>query len=260
LEKKQTPRGEVYQYDFERLVHFILKCFGLHDIAQNGSVELCITLDGTELCDGICHLTTGIKITDKRAVNPHDGSPLSSLDDDFGRIFNVQSRNYCFAVKSLLGKDNKDAYKEFSTFFKYFEHVQREGLEASKVGPRILPLIVWCPQDLSSLWKRLNTGSGAQKNGETHFCHVCPCTGNKNVEFTVDENRYVTNGISSLVFFLNLTYFLLFAIDVHVVLGVDGSGAIIGQLVMRKQLKGFSNSCRIYLMYTYNNVVHLIQN
>jgi hypothetical protein len=205
LEKKQTPRGEVYQYDFELFVCFILKCFGLHN-----SVELCITLDGTELCDGICHLTAGIKITDKRAVNHHDGSPLSSLDDDFSRIFNVQSRNYCFAVKSLLGKDNKDAYKEYSDFFQFFEHLQREGLEASKVGPRILPLIVWSPQDLSSIWKCLNTGSGARKNGETHFCQICPCKGNKIVEFTVDENRYVTSGISSSFFFLNLTYFLLF--------------------------------------------------
>jgi hypothetical protein len=32
----------------------------------------------------------------------------------------VQSRNYCFAVKSLLGKDNKDAYEEISDFFKFF--------------------------------------------------------------------------------------------------------------------------------------------
>jgi hypothetical protein len=105
---------------------------------------------------------------------------------------------------------------------------------------------VWSPQDLSSLWECLNTGSGAQKNGETLFCHVCPCTGNKIAKFTVDENKYVTSGISSLFIFLNLTYFLLFAIDVHVVLGVDSSGAIIGQLVMRYQLKGFRNSCRIY--------------
>jgi hypothetical protein len=112
LEKKKTSRGEVYQYYFEYLVCIILKCFGLHDIAQNDSDELYITLDDAELCDGICHLTAGIKITVKRVLNPRDGSPLSSLDNDFGRIFNVQSQNYCFAVKSLLGRDNTNAYKE----------------------------------------------------------------------------------------------------------------------------------------------------
>jgi len=97
-------------------------------------IELCITLDVVELCDGIFHWTAGIKVTDKRTVNPRDGSPLSSLDDEFGRIFNVQSRNYCFAVKSLLGKDNKDAYEEISDFFKFFWACAERGL--SSIGVR----------------------------------------------------------------------------------------------------------------------------
>jgi hypothetical protein len=68
----------------------------------------------------------------------------------------VPGRNYCLAVKSLLGKDTEDACKEFSDFF--FERVQREGLAASGLGPRIMPLIVWSPQDLSSRWRCLNKG------------------------------------------------------------------------------------------------------
>jgi hypothetical protein len=200
--KVASNRGEVYQYDYEHFVRFILQTFGLQEIAQNDSVELCITLDGAELCDGICHLTAGVKITDRRAIDPRNGSPLSSVDDEFGRIFNVQSRNYCFPVKSLLGKDTKDAYKEFSDFFKFFEKIQREGLPESEHGPRIMPLVVWSPQDLSSLWKCLNTGSGAQKNGDTHFCHLCPCTGKTIVQFMVDDNRYVIT-----VTFMNYLYF-----------------------------------------------------
>jgi hypothetical protein len=187
--KVASNRGEVYQYDYERFIRFVLQTFGLYEIAQTDSVELCITLDGAELCDGICHLTAGVKITDRRAIDPRDGSPLSSVDDEFGRIFNVQSRNYCFPVKSLLGKDTKDAYSEFSDFFKFFEMIQREGLPETEHGPRIMPLVVWSPQDLSSLWKCLNTGSGARKNGDTHFCHLCSCTGKKIVQFMVEDNR-----------------------------------------------------------------------
>jgi hypothetical protein len=39
----------------------------------------------------------------------------------------MQSRNYCFAVKSLLGKDSKDAYKEFKDFFAF---LKRSGMKA----------------------------------------------------------------------------------------------------------------------------------
>jgi len=55
----------------------------------------------------------------------------------------------------------------------------REGLPALPLGPCILHINVLSPQDLSSIWKCLWTGSGVRKNGNTYFCHVCPCTGNK---------------------------------------------------------------------------------
>jgi hypothetical protein len=187
---KQCDLGEVYQFEFEPFIRFILKTFSLYEIAQRESVELCITLDGAELCDGLSHLTAGIKITDPRAVDPKDGTPLSCMENGLvGRIFKTQSRNYCFAVKSLLGKDSKPAHNEFSDFFKFFEKLMQEGLPASEFGPAILPIIVWSPQDLSSIWKCLNTGSGARKNGNTHFCHLCACTGDTIVRFLVEENR-----------------------------------------------------------------------
>ncbi len=47
---------------------------------------------------------------DRRAINPLIGVPLSTVDDEtFGRIFSNQSHNYCFAMKSLLGKDCEKA-------------------------------------------------------------------------------------------------------------------------------------------------------
>ncbi len=167
-----------------------MKTFSLHEVAQSDSVELCITLDGAELCDGLCHLTAGIKVTDQSAVDPKDGSPLSYVDDAFiGQIFQTQSRNYCFEVMSLMGKDSKDAFKQFEGFFKFFEKVREEGFPASELGPAILPIIIWSLQDLSSIWKCLKTGSGARKNGKTHFCHLCACTGVTIVRFLVEENR-----------------------------------------------------------------------
>jgi len=180
----------MYQYDFKKFIRFTLIVFQLVDLAQRESVEMCITLDGAELCDGISHLTAGIKVTDPRAIDPRDGSPLCLNNvQSYGRIFNNQSRNYCFAMQSLIGKDTKSAYQEFVDFFKCFENVKFLGLPASELGPRIMPMDIWSPQDLSTIWKCLNTGSGTRKNGDTHFCHLCPCSGNTMVRFLVGDNR-----------------------------------------------------------------------
>jgi len=96
----------------------ILKTFQLEEIAEVKSVELSITLDGAELCDGISHLKARIKVTDTRAIDPRDGSPLCmTMDEMMGCMFVNQSRNNCFALKSLIGKDCKRAYREFTEFF-----------------------------------------------------------------------------------------------------------------------------------------------
>ena len=75
--------------------------------------------------------------------------------------------------------------------FKFFEMIMADRLPENENGPRIMPLIVWSPQDLSSIWKSLNTGGGTQKSGDKHWCHLCACTGNKIVSYLVDENRFV---------------------------------------------------------------------
>lgn len=54
------------------------KTFGLDGIAQTSNVEISITLDGAELCDFKSHLTAGVKVTDKRAIDPRTKLPLCS--------------------------------------------------------------------------------------------------------------------------------------------------------------------------------------
>jgi hypothetical protein len=110
----------MFQFDYERLLRYILKTFQLDEIAQRVSVEISITLDGAELCERISHITAGIKDTDGRAIDPQTGMPLCTDDDTFSRIFTNQSRNFCSAMKSLIGKDSKKAYEEFSDFFSLF--------------------------------------------------------------------------------------------------------------------------------------------
>jgi hypothetical protein len=54
--RQQSQLGEMFQYEYEPFIRFILKTFKLYEITQRESVEISFTLDGAELCDGICHL------------------------------------------------------------------------------------------------------------------------------------------------------------------------------------------------------------
>ena len=201
FEKVDSQLGEMHQFHYEKLVRFILKMFSLHELSLKESVELCITLDGAELTKDLCHLTFGLKVTDPRAIDPRDGTPLACQEDGaYGQFFKVQSRNYCFVMKTLLGKDSKAAYREFADVFKFFEKLMLEGLPENEHGPRIMPLLIWSPQDMSSIWKSLNTGGGARKSGDRHWCHLCPCTGNKIASFLVDENRFVAIQLVSVFY------------------------------------------------------------
>jgi hypothetical protein len=42
-------------------------------------------------------------------------------DGSFGQVFNNQSRNYCFAMKILIGKDTKKAFQEFAGILKFLK-------------------------------------------------------------------------------------------------------------------------------------------
>jgi hypothetical protein len=86
--------------------------------------------------------------------------------------------------------------------------MKKYGLPASDLGPVIQPMDIWSPQDLSSIWKCLNTGSGARKNGNVNFCHLCTCCGNDIARLVVEENRYVNAFFLFFVFhYLTYLYF-----------------------------------------------------
>ncbi len=45
-----------------------------------------------------------------------------------------------------------------------------------------MPIVVWSPQHLHSVWKCLRTGVGARKVCDKHWCHLSQCTGIKIVK------------------------------------------------------------------------------
>jgi len=183
----QTINGaEVFQFDYEKKLRFLLKTYKLYEIAQHDSVELCVTMDGAVLTNAVGHLTAGIKITDSRAIDPRTGLPLCSR---FHNVVhnNSQSRNNCFVVKSMIGKDCRDSYEQFRDMFSFFDQVMKHGLPRNDDEPELLPIVFWSPQDLSSVWKTLAKGGGAKRR--RHFCHLCPCLSENILYAKVEDNR-----------------------------------------------------------------------
>ncbi len=85
------------------------------------------------------------------------------------------------------------AFPKFQDAIRLFDKLMVSGIPAHNGHPQIMPIIIWNPQDLSSLWKFPNAGYDARKHGNTHWCHLCPCTGNKIAYYNINENRFVAN-------------------------------------------------------------------
>jgi hypothetical protein len=111
---------------------------------------------------------------DGSAIDPQMGVPLCTADDDsIGSISTNQSQNFCFAIKSLIGKDSKKAYKDFTDFFKFFENVKSFRLPTSELGLTIMPMDVWSHQECVA---------------HLQIIHKCRSTGNwKMLKFSIKD-------------------------------------------------------------------------
>ena len=80
-------------------------------------------IDVAELHNLAMHVTAGVKVVDYRAYDPLTVKPLSTTvfnDALKVRLFDCQSRNYCYVLKMLFGKDSKHVYKDvFQDIFNY---------------------------------------------------------------------------------------------------------------------------------------------
>jgi hypothetical protein len=154
-------------------MRLIVREFSLYETIQWESIELCITFHGAEKSKDLSHLTFGVSNRDKRASDPRNGSPLSYCEDGVFAI--IQYRLMCRTSMNIS----------------IFDNVMAHGLSANKYGLRIMPILMWSPQDLSSLWKCWNNGTGAKKHGDTNWFHLWTCMV-KIAYFTLNKNRFVS--------------------------------------------------------------------
>ena len=69
-----TQHGECLEYeDCKKFLFFLFKAFGLTDVAARRSVDIALTLDGSNPTKNVSFVMSGIKLVDIACMNPHTG-------------------------------------------------------------------------------------------------------------------------------------------------------------------------------------------
>jgi hypothetical protein len=84
--------AEGYGFDTKRLVRFIIKKFGLEEIAKTQAIEMKITYDGAQLTKNNRHIALGFQPVDPRCTNPRMPDKFLYLNDE-GEMQSFQSRD-----------------------------------------------------------------------------------------------------------------------------------------------------------------------
>ena len=181
VHEPENKNGDTVRANFEQLFRYLLKRYGLHETAQQESVEICISIDAAQVTKK-SHTTAGFKFTDTRCANPNKidentGEPelmfITYDDNGFLTYSGIQSRDNCAVAQVVLASETKEVIKSFALFFEFATQLEKVGLPAKGNEPALKPFRVLCPADKSALQKLTNRG-GACKNAK-YFCTYCSC-------------------------------------------------------------------------------------
>jgi hypothetical protein len=173
IEKFLSPQGEGIKFEnMGKVLEIIHKAFGLTEIGKERALEVAITTDGSMLAHLINLVMVGYKLIDPAAKDPKTGKPL--LDPTDPKNSKYQSRDLCFPLMMLLGKETKEMYTaNIKPVYDEFLKSSIEG-EPNLMTPGYLPFVCACPGDMSCHWKATLVGGGAKV--KTRFCINCCCT------------------------------------------------------------------------------------
>ena len=155
--------GEGFEFDAVKVTATLFEAFGLTNVARRRAVELALTSDGAQLTNTLSHVTAGLKFNDMAMCDPVTKSPLLLHAPDSL----VQSRNLCFPLRIVIGKDSKRTLDGFRPLYHQFS----AGEIARALHFKTFKMSF--PADMKQQWGALDNG-GAAKVKEK-FCYICPC-------------------------------------------------------------------------------------
>jgi hypothetical protein len=161
---KRSVQGEAVEFEYGKAMVCITKAFQLDDIGKSRSLSVASSIDGASLSKNLSVVAGGVKVTDRAARCPLTSRLL--LENPC--TMSAQSRSLCIPFKILMGRETKESFGEFCSFFQFFDDLSQEG-----TIPELLqdfkPFNCMTNCDLSAQWKGLCKGGAAK-------VHTLPCT------------------------------------------------------------------------------------
>jgi hypothetical protein len=115
-----TSTGDKEAINFRpywKIMGTVFRAYGLIGIGQAYSCLCIYALDGASITKNLGHVLGGFKVADPSAVCPMTGDMLLHNPTEM----NAQSRNLCFPLKMIMGKDTKETIQEFAPMFQFME-------------------------------------------------------------------------------------------------------------------------------------------
>jgi hypothetical protein len=167
-----TAAGDKESIDFVpywKIMGTVFRAYGLIGVGSLLSILAVFSLDGASITKNLGHVLGGFKVVDRSSRDPISGELL--LDNP--TELNAQSRNLCFPLKLIMGKETKETLKEFGPMFNFMEACQSCDPRTNPMTKHygLKPLTTAANCDLSAGWKCLCKG-GAAKVANLP-CHCC---------------------------------------------------------------------------------------
>jgi hypothetical protein len=170
--------GEFVEFKVQDVITMMLVAFGLEAVAKHRPVLILQAIDGSHFSKRDHHVTYGLKAGDKASLCPITRQPLFASQDRAC----IQTRNACFPVKIVLGKETKQMYKEFKPLFDILKGSENgedpeNNLVCGLLPEEFKPLKIGVNCDYSAVWKGLDRGGAVKR-----FKLPCTCCAIKDAE------------------------------------------------------------------------------
>ena len=158
--------GKYFEFDPTDVVKILIQAYGLEDQARERSVRISQAIDGAQLSKRMTHVLYGLKMNDHAAICPLTKRPLLGNPDKEC----CQSRNACFPIKMIMGRETKSIYAHYKHLFDFF-NAERSDARESIIDGAFMPLTVQTNADMSATWKGLGRGGAVKR--DKFPCHCC---------------------------------------------------------------------------------------
>eukprot|EP00978_Attheya_sp_CCMP212_P037285 scaffold174521_cov31-Attheya_sp.AAC.1 len=163
-----TEQGEGFEFDPKSAIETLFKGYGLTEVAKLVSVNLGVSVDGTNISKRIKTMVGGIKINATQATCPISKLPFFFDPEIPEALSGIQSHKNCHPLAIYEGGETQDSFFRHKPQFEFLNKCKVSGPD--NPFPDWKPLTVSVELDMKGSWEGTLVGHGVKK-----FSDTCPC-------------------------------------------------------------------------------------